>query len=231
MSSFGDPVGIVVPQPTGPALRVIGLSVVRQKDYSILAVPAKSCSYLAEHEGRDDADEPVAFCLICVQSTDTSSDTTGWRRATQFESCPTRQSVLRAFSDCKVPVGVKTDSMESAASHPAANQADHLLELPKKTDSSQAEPRQACPQSTYQCPGRRTDTHSNMMANFMKAMQGDWGDDRQTEDPFLLRTMMGESPPAPETHSASANQTCRPDPDHSNFAQDSYSKATHWCNP
>ena len=75
MSSLGDSVGIVVPQPTGPALRVIGLFVVRQKDYSILAVPAKSCSDLAEHEGRDDADEPVAFWLNRVQSADTISDT------------------------------------------------------------------------------------------------------------------------------------------------------------
>ena len=112
---------------------MIGLFVVRQKAYSILAVPAKSCSDLDEHEGRDDTGEPVAFCLIRVQSADTISDTTGWRRATQFESCPTMQSVLRAFSNGKGPAEVNTDSMESAASHPAVTLADHLLELLQKT--------------------------------------------------------------------------------------------------
>ena len=136
-------------QPTGPGLRVIGLSVVHQKAYYILAVPVKSCSHLAAHEGRADEGEPVPFCLIRVLSANTISDTTGWR----------------VFSEVQDPTEVNTDFMEFAASQPAATPADHMLELLKRTDpkayrkfASRITP--SLSGVRIQCLSRRTQTHT-----------------------------------------------------------------------
>ena len=59
--SVGDPVGIVVPQPTGPSLRVIGLFVHSEEAHYILAVPVKSYPDLDVTACRENEGESAPF--------------------------------------------------------------------------------------------------------------------------------------------------------------------------
>ena len=161
MSSLGDPIGIVVPQSSGPARRVIGLFVVCQEACYVLAVPGKARSYLAKYEGRDYEGEPVLLCLIRVLFANTISDTSGWRRAFQFESCHTLRSVLQLYAAGQDPTDMRTDFIEY--SKPAAPPAESYSREPirRLTQGSAAEARQAWPESRQQCLWRRKQTHTS----------------------------------------------------------------------